>query len=66
MENEILLLGNVDPSMIDDPDMVEQLTKIQISMNYALIVISSAPLLIAYPYVQKFFEKGVMIGSVKG
>ena len=63
---EILLLGNVDPSMIDDPDMVEQLTKIQISMNYALIVVSSAPLLVAYPYVQKFFEKGVMIGSVKG
>ena len=36
------------------------------SMNYALIVIGSVPLLVAYPFVQKFFEKGVMVGSVKG
>ena len=36
------------------------------SMKYALIFISSAPLLIAYPFVQKFFIKGIMIGSLKG
>ena len=35
-------------------------------MKYALIFISSAPLLVAYPFVQKHFVKGVMIGSVKG
>ena len=36
------------------------------AMKYSLIFISSAPMLIAYPFVQKFFVKGVMIGSVKG
>ncbi len=36
------------------------------AMKYALIVISSAPLLVAYPFVQKYFVKGVMIGTVKG
>lgn len=36
------------------------------AMKYSLIFISSAPLLIAYPFVQKFFVKGVMIGSLKG
>lgn len=36
------------------------------AMKYALIFVASAPLLIAYPFVQKFFVKGVMIGSVKG
>lgn len=36
------------------------------AMKYALIFISSAPMLAAYPFVQKFFVKGVMIGSVKG
>lgn len=36
------------------------------SMKYALIFIASAPLLIAYPFVQKFFVKGIMIGSLKG
>lgn len=35
-------------------------------MKYALIVVSSAPLLVAYPFVQKHFVKGMMIGAVKG
>ena len=36
------------------------------AMKYALIFIASAPLLIAYPFVQKYFVKGIMIGSLKG
>ncbi|MDR1061768.1 MAG: carbohydrate ABC transporter permease [Clostridiales bacterium] len=36
------------------------------SMKYSTIFIGSAPLLIAYPFVQKYFVKGMMIGSVKG
>ena len=36
------------------------------AMKYAMIFIASAPLLIAYPFVQKYFVKGVLIGSVKG
>lgn len=36
------------------------------SMKYSTIIIASIPLLIAYPFVQKYFTKGVMIGSVKG
>ncbi len=35
-------------------------------MKYALIFISSLPVLLAYPFVQKYFVKGVMIGAVKG
>ena len=35
-------------------------------MKYSLIVVSAAPILCAYPIVQKYFEKGVMVGSVKG
>ena len=35
-------------------------------MKYSLIIISSIPMLIVYPFVQKYFVKGVMIGSVKG
>ena len=40
-----------------------QLTEL---MKYSLIIISSIPVLIMYPLVQKHFVKGVMIGSVKG
>ncbi len=36
------------------------------SMKYSLILIASAPMLIAYPFVQKYFVKGVLIGSLKG
>lgn len=36
------------------------------AMKYALIIVSSVPLLAVYPFVQKHFVKGVMIGSLKG
>lgn len=35
-------------------------------MKYALIVVTTIPIICVYPFVQKYFEKGVMIGSVKG
>lgn len=35
-------------------------------MNYAVIVVASLPIFCAYPFIQKYFVKGVMIGSVKG
>ncbi len=35
------------------------------SMKYAMIFIASAPLMILYPFVQKHFEKGIMIGALK-
>lgn len=36
------------------------------AMRYGVIIVSSLPLLILYPFVQKYFEKGVMLGAVKG
>ena len=36
------------------------------TMKYSVVFIGSLPLLIAYPFVQKYFVKGVMIGSIKG
>lgn len=63
---EILSAATIDPSQIDDPELLEKLQGMADLMKYSLIVISSAPLIIAYPFVQKFFKAGVMIGSVKG
>ncbi|MDY2889079.1 MAG: carbohydrate ABC transporter permease [Candidatus Caccosoma sp.] len=45
-------------SLKDQGKMVE-------SIKYVTIVISSAPILLLYPFVAKYFEKGVMIGSIK-
>ena len=35
-------------------------------LKYCFIVVSTLPMLIIYPFLQKYFEKGVTIGSVKG
>ena len=35
-------------------------------VKYCLIVVASLPMIILYPFVQKYFVKGVMIGSIKG
>ena len=36
------------------------------SIKYAVIIVSSGPMLVLYPFLQKFFGKGVRIGAVKG
>ena len=36
------------------------------SMKYGIIIVASLPVLILYPFIQKYFVKGVMIGAVKG
>ena len=41
-------------------------TYLATTMKYSLVFIASAPMLVAYPFVQKFFVKGVMVGSLKG
>ena len=47
-----------------DADGLEALYTI--TLNYAVMVVSILPLLVAFPFVQKFFVKGVMIGAIKG
>ena len=36
------------------------------SMKYGVIIVSSLPVLVLYPFLQKYFVKGVMIGAIKG
>ncbi|MBQ8815455.1 MAG: carbohydrate ABC transporter permease [Lachnospiraceae bacterium] len=49
--------------------LAEEVTRSQymyVAMQYCVIVVSTAPLMCIYPFVQKHFQKGVMVGSVKG
>ena len=62
---QILLQNNFDADLMDE-DMLAQIQNLQEVLKYAIIVISTAPLMLIYPFVQKYFVKGVMIGSVKG
>lgn len=63
---EILMADQIDPSTISDPELQAQLAQTAGVIKYALIVVSMVPVMIIYPFIQKYFVKGVMIGSVKG
>ena len=64
---EILVLNEADDITSSmDPDALASLEERKNVMKYALIVVSSVPMYILYPFVQKYFVKGIMIGSVKG
>lgn len=49
-----------------DYEMAAYYSRIYNTIKYAIIVVSSVPVLILYPFLQKYFDKGVMLGSVKG
>ena len=66
----ILLQNSVNMSsrVLTEQELAEKerLEALKEMMKYSLIIISSIPVLVIYPFVQKHFVKGVMIGSVKG
>lgn len=62
----ILLASRISLNEFEDPDLMEGKIGLEFLVKYALIVVSSAPIMCLYPFVQKFFAKGVMLGSVKG
>lgn len=65
---DILISNQIDISMMENIELEEMEAKEGLAelLKYSLIVVSSAPVLMIYPFVQKYFVKGVMIGSVKG
>ncbi|MFF2091304.1 carbohydrate ABC transporter permease [Paenibacillus sp. NPDC058174] len=63
---EILIQNSVDNSMMVDIRTMEARQGMKDLLKFSLIVVSSLPVLIIYPFVQKHFVKGVMIGSLKG
>lgn len=61
----ILIQNEVQPGMISDQLAMAELKKVSEMIKYSSIIISSLPLLIMYPFFQKYFEKGAMVGSIK-
>lgn len=59
---EILISNTVNDNIIGNDDAV----KISEIIKYAIIIVATVPVLTIYPFLQKYFAKGVMVGAVKG
>lgn len=63
---EILIQNQIDPTMLTDASALSKLQGMTELLKYSVIVVASVPVLMIYPFVQKYFVKGVTIGAVKG
>ena len=62
----ILIQNQPESGMISDMQSTAQRAQLAELLKYATIIISSLPLLVMYPFFQKYFDSGIMAGSVKG
>ena len=62
----ILIQNQPESGMISDMQSTAARAQLAELLKYATIIISSLPLLIMYPFFQKYFDSGIMVGSVKG
>ena len=62
----ILMQNAPSTGMIADIQSIAEMSKISELLKYSTIVVSSLPLLVMYPFFQKYFDKGIMVGSIKG
>ncbi|MEM7133845.1 MAG: carbohydrate ABC transporter permease [Chloroflexota bacterium] len=62
---EILILNTIDASMLMDIDDLVAREGMRELLKYSLIMVATVPVLILYPFVQKHFIRGMMIGSIK-
>jgi putative aldouronate transport system permease protein len=62
----LLILNAADPAMLANTSQQLRDQGFEQVLKYALIVVASVPILLMYPFVQRHFVKGVMVGSLKG
>ena len=62
----ILIQSQPEPGMVSDMQSTAARAQLAELLKYATIIISSVPLMILYPFFQKYFDNGIMAGAVKG
>jgi multiple sugar transport system permease protein/putative aldouronate transport system permease protein len=63
---EILVMNQITSDMLYDPEIAMAKQGLADLLKYSLIIVASVPIWCAYPFVQKYFVKGIMIGAIKG
>jgi multiple sugar transport system permease protein/putative aldouronate transport system permease protein len=62
----ILIQNQIDPNLIVSEEDLIARQGLEDLLKYSLIVVATLPVLIIYPFAQKYFVRGVMIGAIKG
>ena len=62
----ILIQSQPESGMIADIQSTAERAQLAELLKYATIIISSLPLIVMYPFFQKYFDAGIMAGSIKG
>lgn len=62
----ILIQNQPSQDMVGANTAMAEMKQIAELIKYSTIVISSLPLIVMYPFFQKYFDKGILVGSIKG
>jgi len=66
---EILVMNEINASMLQfglDEEVLQRRADLVALLRYAVVIVSTLPIIAVYPFLQRFFVKGVMIGAIKG
>ncbi len=62
----LLIINQINSEVISDPMGLAQRARLAEQLKYGVIVVSCLPLMVLYPFLQRYFTQGVMIGAIKG
>jgi multiple sugar transport system permease protein/putative aldouronate transport system permease protein len=64
---EILFIAQMPQQLLQsmDPDRVSQMRNLMLQLRYSVLVVGALPMMLLYPFIQRYFIRGMMIGSLK-
>ncbi len=65
-EGTLNMAGNASEAMAEGSAALSEMINRAETMKYAVIIVASVPVLIIYPFLQRYFMKGMLVGSLKG
>lgn len=62
----LYMSSNIEVESVTDPAELARLYQLSVQMKYSVLIAATIPVLCVYPFIQKYFVKGMMVGAVKG